>query len=45
MGYTIQNKNSKIEIVDGIHYEKNVIKDWILDQVNDDFYSDFYSLK
>ena len=41
MGYTIQNNNSKIEIVDGIHYEKNVIKDWILDQVNDDFYTDF----
>ena len=41
MGYTIQNNNSKIEIVDGIHYTKNVIKDWILDQVNDDFYTDF----
>tara|TARA_R110001592_G_scaffold321613_1_gene600184 strand:+ start:669 stop:1118 length:450 start_codon:yes stop_codon:yes gene_type:complete len=41
MSYTIQNNNSQIEIVDSIHYTKNVIVDWILDQVNDDFYTDF----
>ena len=41
MTTTIQNQNTKIEILDGIHYETNPIKEFILTEVNDDFYTDF----
>ncbi len=41
MTTTIQNQNTKIEILDGIHYETNKIKEFILTEVNDDFYTDF----
>ena len=41
MTTTIQNQNTKIEILDGIHYQTNPIKEFILTEVNDNFYTDF----
>jgi len=39
MTTTIQNQNTKIEILDGIHYETNKIKEFILSEMDDEFHS------
>ena len=39
MTTTLNYKNNKVEILDGIHYETNTIKEFILSEMDDEFHS------